>query len=150
MLFCPSLMTMHAKWRNHALIQGNRTIKSFTEYRMLPLINLPQNAISSAKCCDHWDKIKKISRINHGISYTYFAHFSIFLNSKSGCYQKFWENDVLKNLGKIMKVIHTLQAPNVAWVYGTQCGAWCCDRPGGVQGQSPKSSSYLKIFKTWK
>ena len=38
--------------------------------------------------------------------------------------------------------------PNVAEVHVALYWAWLCDPPGGVQWQSPKSSKYLKLFKT--
>ena len=40
--------------------------------------------------------------------------------------------------------------PNVAGIHGALYGAWQCDPPGGVQGQSLKISNYLKAFKAWK
>ena len=32
-MFCPNLMKIRAKWRYHALTQGIRTIKTFTEHK---------------------------------------------------------------------------------------------------------------------
>ena len=61
-------MTMHAKRSYHALSQGIRTTKTFTEYKFLPQINVQQSTAGSVKYCDHWSKIKTISQINHSMS----------------------------------------------------------------------------------
>ena len=45
---------------------------------------------------------------------------------------------------------HAMDVPNVVGVHGALYGAWQCDPSGGAQGQSPKSSNYLKVFKAGK
>ena len=65
--------------------------------------------------------------------------------------QKFWEDKLLRNLGKIMSVIGQ-PTPNVRshhnWVHGAEYGLSWCDPPGGIQVQISKRTSYLKVFKT--
>ena len=42
------------------------------------------------------------------------------------------------------------RAPRVINTCGKSCyGTWWCDPTSGVQEKRPKSSNYLKIFKTW-
>ena len=80
---CRNFMTMHAKRRYHVLTQSIRTIKTFNKYKkVLLLINLPQNTKSDVKCCDHRDKIKTTTQINHkylaSTTHNKHVHFSIF------------------------------------------------------------------------
>ena len=66
---------------------------------------------------------------------------------------KFWKDKVLENLGKLIKSLfskHLIGVSNVTGVHVALYWTWWCDPPGGVQGQNPKSSSYLKVFKAWK
>ena len=59
--------------------------------------------------------------------------------------QKFWEDDVLIELGKI-QAGHLLA--NLRRAFLMQLGSIaCCGPPCRVQGSSPKNSNYLKVFK---
>lgn len=62
-----------------------------------------------------------------------------------GVTQNFWEDDILKKIGKMGTV-----APKAAGLHVALYGALCCEPLGKFQGRNPKALSYLKVFKARK
>ena len=46
-------MTIHTQRKCHALTQGIKIVETFAEYKVLPKVHLPQNAMRSVEYCDH-------------------------------------------------------------------------------------------------
>ena len=75
-----------------------------------------------------------------------------YIYYKEGVSQKFWEDDVLKNLGKIMQAGHCLA--NTQWVFPMQLGSMVhCMGLGGViplvgpRVKVSKGPTILRYFK---
>ena len=65
-------------------------------------------------------------------------------NFEKMAFKKNWKTNVsLSSLSQ--NLMHFL---NVAGIHQTQYGVWWCELLDGVQKWNPKSSSYLKVFKT--
>ena len=73
--------------------------------------------------------------------YSRTGQVNVFKSGLQGVNQKFWEDVVFKNLGKMGAL-----APNAAGFHGALCVLWCCEPLLGIQGRSPKSFHYLKVF----
>ena len=64
-VLCPHLIAMHAKKIYHTLSQDLEQLNFHRVQKIFLMTNLLKNTRSVVSCCDHQDKIKAISQINH-------------------------------------------------------------------------------------
>ena len=70
-----------------------------------------------------------------------------------GIIQKFWEDNVLKELDKMLSVLGKAQQclANAQSALSTKLPSMgCCEPPARIQGQNTRASSYRKVFKAHK